>query len=186
MKRSGRMRVQLDEGSWGEIRNAVARDNKSVPFDRLSVAVRVGRPVIDAIIALPDDLLNHLYEHHLHGSLEKVLRKALSDIPSPPPWERIEIDTSNKPVVESIGEGIGAQLDPEEGMQRLLAVAEVICLDDRLGRLADAAQVERQLAISVAPCRRGAARAGSLRSRTTGASTCTRLSNLWTQSPSMV
>lgn len=147
MKRSGRMRVQLDEGSWGEIRNAIARDNRSFPFDRLSVTVRVGRPVIDAIIALPDDLLQRLYEHHVHGRLEEVLHNAFSDMPSPPPRERIGIDIDDKPVVESIGEGIGPQLDPEEGMQRLLAVADDICLNERLGRLADAAEVERQLAI---------------------------------------
>lgn len=77
--------LQLCADSWREIRNAIVRDNREVPFHQLSHAIRVRQPVIDAIMAFPDEILGALHEHHRRGSLEKVLRKTLSNFPPPPP-----------------------------------------------------------------------------------------------------
>lgn len=139
--------LQLRADSWREIRNAIVRDNREMPFLQLSHAIRVREPVLDAVIALPDEILAALDAHHRRGSLEKVLRETLADLSQPTPNNQISIDCSNKPVIVSIGERIGPQISPEEGRRRLLEVAQPIRLDERLGRLTAAAEVERQNSI---------------------------------------
>ena len=139
--------LQLCADSWREIRNAIVRDNREIPFHQLSHSIRVRQPVIDAVMALPDEILGALHEHHRRGSLEKVLRKTLANLPPPPPNNQIASGVGTKPVIVSIGEGIGPQISSDEGFRRLLEAAQTIRLDERLGGLTDAAEVERQTSI---------------------------------------
>lgn len=84
--------LQLRADSWREIRNAIVRDNREMPFLQLSHAIRVREPVLDAVIALPDEILAALDAHHRRGSLEKVLRETLADLSQPTPNNQISID----------------------------------------------------------------------------------------------
>jgi hypothetical protein len=139
--------LQMGAESWCEIRNAIARDNREIPIHQLRQAITIRKPMIDAVVTLPEEFLNVLYEYYTRGTLQEVLHKAFSEIPQPPPRELIEIDVSTKPVENSIGEGVGVQISPEEGLRRLLEAAESISLDERLGHLCDSAEIERLLGI---------------------------------------
>lgn len=56
---------------------------------------------------------------------------------------RLEIDISDKPVEESIGEGIGQQIDHEEGLRRIHAYATEDRIEDWAGDFAGPGEIER-------------------------------------------
>lgn len=142
-----RKKIKLSERFWGDVRNAIARDNREMPIRQLEQAIAIRQPIIDAVVSLPEGFLRLLHEHSQRGTLTTVLHDALADMPPPSPPSLMDIDLDNIPVIDLVGEGMGERISLEEGLQRLREAAKDISLDERLGHLCDAEKIEQLLGI---------------------------------------
>jgi hypothetical protein len=140
-------RVKRSTSSWADIRNALARDNRKVSIDVLIDRLTIIEPIVEAMLALPTERLVLLDTHRCRGTLKKVLCEAIAQISPPPPLRKIARDIAYRPVIELAGEEIGNLVSVEEGNRRLDAVTVHRSLEDWAGPLADAAEIERKMAI---------------------------------------
>ncbi|MBI1622730.1 antitoxin Xre/MbcA/ParS-like domain-containing protein [Aquamicrobium zhengzhouense] len=139
--------LRLTEDAWAEIRNALTRHNRNIPFGDLRGRLSQLKPVIEAIIMLPREPLEVLNKHSSHDSLEMILCELIARLPPPAPSPFVDVDLEELPAEDGVGEGMGERVTYEEGLRRLREYSVDVDLETIAGPLGDAAEIERKLGI---------------------------------------
>jgi len=139
--------LRLTEDAWAEIRNALTRHNRNIPFGDLRGRLSQLKPLIEAVIMLPREPLKALSKHSSHDRLEMILCELIARLPPPAPGRFMDIDLDALPTEDLVGEGMGERVTYEEGLRRLREYSVDVDLETIAGPLAGAAEIERKLGI---------------------------------------